>query len=182
MTREVIDLHLNDRLGPPATFFRRVERLVSKRFSQGLTRDERHEFWHSVIFGNYIPVVAGQAPGDRPTEEMWTGDAGPKFIEDVKRNEVEIVLVCGTTLWRRKTFHHAIPSAYTVGARAYEAHEIRWSNDWYAVAAHIRHPSGARGWSYEPCNPVVDYLFRSMNERRAARCIAPARPLTWPAD
>lgn len=179
MTNDVVNRYLGDQLGSNATFFRRVERLVSKRFSEGLTKQERHDFWHSVIFSNYIPVVAGSGPGDRPSEELWNGVAGPEFVENVKRTEAEIVLVCGTELWRRKKFHHAIPAAYRVAERAYEAHEIRWSDDWYAVAAHIPHPSGSRGWSYERCNPVIDFLFSSMNTRRAMQDIAPAVPFTW---
>lgn len=179
MTNDVVSRYLNDQLGSNATFFRRVERLASKRFSEGLTKQERHDFWHSVIFSNYIPVVAGSGPGDRPSEELWNGVAGPEFVENVKRTEAEIVLVCGTELWRRKKFHHAIPAAYRVAERAYEAHEIRWSDDWYAVAAHIPHPSGSRGWSYERCNPVIDFLFSSMNTRRLAKNIGSATPLTW---
>lgn len=179
MTNDVVNRYLGDQLGFNATFFRRVERLVSKRFSEGLTKQERHDFWHSVIFSNYIPVVAGSGPGDRPSEELWNGAAGSEFVENVKRTEAEIVLVCGTELWRRKKFHHAIPAAYTVAERAYDAHEIRWSNDWCAVAAHIPHPSGSRGWSYERCNPVIDFLFSSMNTRRTMQDIAPAVPFTW---
>jgi hypothetical protein len=179
ITIDVINLYLNDQLGSNATFFRRVERLVSKRFSQGLNRAERENFWHSVIFSNYIPVVVGNGPGERPTEELWNGSAGQEFIENVAKTEAEIVLVCGTELWRRKKFHHAVPAAYHVGQRAYEAHEIRWSEDWGAVAAHIPHPSGSRGWSYERCNSVINYLFASMNQRRAKIAVDPAIPSTW---
>ncbi|GEC31685.1 hypothetical protein EFR01_18560 [Sinorhizobium fredii] len=169
MTKDVVNAYVEGRLGANAQFFRRVERLVTKRLISGLTRDQSAAFWHSVIFSNYIPVIAGNKPGDRPPEGLWNGAAPHDFIENVKRTEAEIVLVCGTELWRRKPVHKAISTAYKAGGRHYEAHEINWSPEWGAVAAHIPHPSGSRGWSYKRCVPVVDYLFNVLNERRLAK-------------
>ncbi|WP_200945947.1 hypothetical protein [Rhizobium sp. Leaf391] len=168
ITKDVVNAYIEGRLGSNAQFFRRVERLVTKRLNNGLAPEQSAAFWHSVIFSNYIPVIAGNRPGDRPPEELWNGEASHEFVANVKRTEAEIVLVCGTELWRRKPVHQAISAAYQVGARHYEAHEINWSPDWGAVAAHIPHPSGSRGWSYKRCVPVVDYLFTVLNERRFA--------------
>ncbi len=177
ITNDVVTAYVNGRLGPNAQFFRRVERLVTKRLSDGLTREQSAAFWHSVIFSNYIPFIAGNKPGDRPPQELWNGAAASEFVENVKRTEAEIVLVCGTELWRRKPVHKAISAAYRAGTRHYEAHEINWAPDWGAVAAHIPHPSGSRGWSYKRCVPVVDYLFTVRNERRLARGLpAPVVP------
>ncbi|HEY5794983.1 MAG TPA: hypothetical protein VIU82_08195 [Bosea sp. (in: a-proteobacteria)] len=168
LTQDVVTRYLAGQLGSAAQFFRRVERLVTKRLDAGLTREESSAFWHSVIFANYIPVVAGNVPGDRPSEAMWQGAAPLEFLGNVQATEAEIVLVCGTELWRRKPTHKAIPAAYQAGGRHYEAHEINWSPEWGAIAAHIPHPSGSYGWSYKRCVPVVDYLFAVLNERRAA--------------
>lgn len=169
ITKDAVTAYLEGALGSNAQFFRRVERLVTKRFSSGLMPEESAAFWHSVIFRNYIPVVAGNKPGDRPPAALWNGAASREFVANVQKAEAEIVLVCGTELWRRKPVHKAISAAYQAGDRHYEAHEINWSPDWGAVAAHIPHPSGSRGWSYRRCVPVVDYLFAALNERRAAK-------------
>lgn len=169
MTKDVVTAYIEGRLGANAQFFRRVERLVTKRLHDGLTQAQSAAFWHSVIFSNYIPVVAGNKPGDRPPEELWNGSASREFVANVQKTEAEIVLICGTEVWRRKPIHKTIPAAYQAGPRHYEAHEINWSPEWGAVAAHIPHPSGWRGWSYKRCVPVVDYLFATLNERRAQK-------------
>ncbi|KNY14380.1 hypothetical protein AKG11_24600 [Shinella sp. SUS2] len=165
----MVTAYIEGRLGANAQFFRRVERLVTKRLHDGLTQEQSAAFWHSVIFSNYIPVVAGNKPGDRPPEQLWNGSASHEFVANIQRTEAEIVLVCGTELWRRKPIHKTISAAYQAGPRHYEAHEINWSSEWGAVAAHIPHPSGSHGWSYKRCVPVVDYLFAVLNERRAEK-------------
>ncbi len=169
MTKDVVTAYIEGRLGANAQFFRRVERLVTKRLHEGLSREQSASFWHSVIFSNYIPVVAGNEPGDRPSHELWNGSAPHEFVANVQKTEAEIILICGTELWRRKPIHKAIHAAYQAGPNHYEAHEINWSPGWGAVAAHIPHPSGSRGWSYNRCVPVIDYLFAVLNERRAEK-------------
>nr|WP_298099397.1 hypothetical protein [uncultured Shinella sp.] len=169
MTKDVVTAYIEGRLGANAQFFRRVERLVTKRLHDGLAREQSAAFWHSVIFSNYIPVVAGNEPGDRPSEALWNGAASREFVANVQKTEAEIVLICGTEVWRRKPIHGTISNAYQVGPRSYEAHEINWTPEWGAVAAHIPHPSGSRGWSYKRCVPVIDYLLEILNERRAEK-------------
>ena len=117
ITNDVVMRYLERQLGSNAQFFRRVERLVTMRLSAGLTKEQSAAFWHSVIFSNYIPVIAGNRPGDRPPEELWNGSASSEFVENVKRTEVEIVLVCGVELWRRKPSHRVIPGAYQAVGR-----------------------------------------------------------------
>lgn len=63
MTKDVVTACIEGRLGANAQFFRCVERLVTKRLHEGLSREQSASFWHSVIFSNYIPVVAGNEPG-----------------------------------------------------------------------------------------------------------------------
>jgi hypothetical protein len=179
ITQGVVESYIAGRMGANAMFFRRIERLVCRRLSRGLTQEESRDFWHSVVFSNYIPVIAGNGPGERPPAPLWEGRAPAEFAANVQKTEAEMVLICGTELWRRKPFNHAVPEAYRVGERGYEGHEIRWSENYFAIAAHIPHPSGSRGWSYERCLPVVEYLFRHMNERRRLLDIPVAVPSTW---
>ncbi|MBY3575487.1 hypothetical protein HFN65_31605 [Rhizobium laguerreae] len=172
LTREVVEAYVAGRLRSNATFFRRVERLVTGRYERGLTAVESKQFWDSVVFYNYIPVIAGNKPGDRPPEHLWGGKTPQLFFDVVKRREAEIVLVCGRELWRKKPHQKAIKAAYKVGERPFEAHEINWSPEWGAVAAHILHPSGYRGWSYDENTPPVQFLFEELNRRRHAKGIA----------
>lgn len=80
------------------TFFNRVERLVSRRLDRGLSDAEKTAFWNSVVFYNYIPVIAATKVGERPQEAFWHGRAPEQFYEIAKQREVEIILVCGTQL------------------------------------------------------------------------------------
>ncbi len=57
LTREIVEAYVDGRLRSNATFFRRVERLVAGRLERGLTAKESKQFWHSVVFYNYIPVT-----------------------------------------------------------------------------------------------------------------------------
>ncbi|WP_223217109.1 hypothetical protein [Rhizobium cauense] len=150
---------------------------MTGRFDRGLSPAELAAFWNSVVFYNYIPVIAGNKPGDRPPEHLWEGRTPHLFFGLVKRREAEIILVCGRELWRKKAHQKAKKAAYRVGARPFEAHEINWSPEWGAVATHILHPSGSRGWGYEENVPPVDYLFAEMNRRRLAKGIDPVA--TW---
>lgn len=170
-TRNVIEWYLSGGFQERRreTFFNRVERLLSRRLQRGLSSGERNDFWNSVIFYNYIPVIAAQKPNERPQDWMWEQDAPRAFRKVVKATEAEIILVCGTTLWRKKVFDVAIPDAYHAAGRGFEAHEVNWSGTYGAVAAHIPHPSGSRGWSYDRSLPVRDFLFEELRRRRNIR-------------
>lgn len=170
-TRGVMDWYLRGGFKEKQreTFFNRVERLVTRRLDKGLAGPEKAAFWNSVVFYNYIPVIAAHKVGQRPPEAFWHGRAADQFYDVAKRREVEIVLVCGTQLWRKKRFDTAVPDAYQAAGRGFETHEIHWSENYAAIAAHIPHPSGSRGWSYERSLPVRDYLFAELDRRRACR-------------
>lgn len=170
-TRNVIEWYVRggfkERRGE--TFFNRVERLVSRKLQSGLSSTERSDFWNSVTFYNYIPVIAAQKPNERPQDWMWQNEAPSAFRKLVQATEAEIILVCGTILWRKKIFDVAIPDAYQAAGRGFEAHEINGSERYGAVAAHIPHPTGSRGWSYDRSLPVRDFLFEELRRRREVR-------------
>ncbi|MCK8779115.1 hypothetical protein M0654_03860 [Rhizobium sp. NTR19] len=169
MTQDVVQAYLEGKLGKTGKFFANVERLVTGSRDKPLTREQSDAFWRSVVFYNYIPVVAASKPNSRPLPEMWEGDTPRIFFDAVKRSEAEIILVCGRDLWRRKKHHVTIPAAYNIAGRSFEAHEINWSDNYGAVAAHILHPSGSRGWTFDANVPVVNYLFDELGRRRQVR-------------
>ncbi|TBD89432.1 hypothetical protein [Rhizobium ruizarguesonis] len=175
LTEEVVRRHVNGALGSHSRLFSMVERLVTRQLGQSLDRIGRESFWNSVVFANYIPVIAARKPKQRPPSHLWDGAAPQLYRELVKRVEAEIVLVCGRQLWRKKPHDIAIKGAYKVGERPFEAHVINWSDSYGAVATHILHPSGSFGWSYEENLPPIDYLFRVIDERRAVHGTAPVR-------
>jgi hypothetical protein len=62
-----------------------------------LTREEKNDFWHSVLFYNYIPENLGKQ-GDRPSKEQFQKGFEPfkKILNEYKPN---YILVCGKQLW-----------------------------------------------------------------------------------
>jgi hypothetical protein len=167
LTKEVITSLLAGQLGRKALFFRRVERLLTGCLPKGKA-PSAEAIWSSLIFQNFVPVIAGKKPKDRPAPWMWKVQAHDDLRRTVKEKEVEIVLVCGTELWREKPFDIAFPDAYAAAGRTFEAHELTYAETFNALAAHIPHPSGSRGWTYGRCEPAVQFLLRSINGRRRA--------------
>jgi hypothetical protein len=166
MTQGVIQMHLSGHLGRNSLFFKRVERLMTGSWRNESGEFDKAAFWQSVIFQNYVPVIAGTKPRDRPATWMWAGRAEEEYRANVKKHEVEIVLVCGTELWRKKPFDVAQAGAYAAAGRTFEAHELNYADQYGAIAAHIPHPSGSRGWTYDRCDPVARHLLSSINKRR----------------
>lgn len=165
LTKDVVASLLAGRLGRKALFFRRVERLLTGRGQKGQA-PSAEAIWSSVIFQNFVPVIVGRNPKDRPAPWMWEGRAHEDLRKTVKEKEVEVVLVCGTELWRKKPFDVAVPDAYAAAGRTFEAHELTYAQTFNALAAHIPHPSGSRGWTYERSKPAVEFLLGSVNDRR----------------
>lgn len=151
-------------------FLSKVERLVMGDGASWHPAD----FWDSVVFYNYIPVVAANKSGQRPPEELWHGEAPSLFLDVVKRIEAEAILVCGTTLWRRMVSGLVEnESAYSAGGRYWRDREYEVALPYRAVAVHIPHPSGSRGWNYERCLPAIKHLRSRVNEIRTETGIEP---------
>jgi len=160
MTEWVIHSYLQDRSSHP--FLSKIEALVMTGTHSWETRD----FWDSVVFYNYIPVVAANKPRQRPGEELWYGAAPQLFGELVKRVEAEGILVCGTELWRRMPIGLIErQDAYRAGGRSWRDREYEIALPHRAVAVHIPHPSGW-GWSYERCEPVIQHLRTRVDQLR----------------
>jgi hypothetical protein len=171
----VVRSHIEGALGSNSRLFSMVERLVTRRLDQSLDRDGRAAFWNSVVFANYIPVIAANKPRQRPPAYLWDGEAPYIYRDLVRAIEAEIILVCGRQLWRKKPHDVAVMLSYAIGDRPFGAHEVNWSDSCGAVATHILHPSGSFGWSYEENLPPVDYLFRVIDERRAVHGVEAVR-------
>ena len=160
LTEWVVNSYLED--GRMYPFISKLEGLVMTGRQARTPRD----VWNSLVFYNYVPVVAANRARQRPPEELWDGSAPQLFSDVVKRVEAEAILVCGTTLWRRMTKGLGERNdAYEAGGRKWREREYEVALPHRAVAAHIPHPSGW-GWSYERCTPVIHHLRRRANELR----------------
>lgn len=162
MTNDIVNEHISGKSS--YMFLGKIERLVSGRD----VSQERCRFWNSVVFYNYIPVVAANAPRTAPPLALWGGNAPELFKGLVKAVEAEAVLVCGTTLWRRMAPGMVErKEAFKAGGRTWREREYEVAMPYRAVAAHIPHPTGSRGWSYDRCEPVVKHLRARTVEIRA---------------
>jgi hypothetical protein len=160
MTEWVINNHLQN--GSSHTFLSKIEALVMT----GSKSWKPHDFWHSVVFYNYIPVVAANKPRQRPTEELWYGQTPHLFSDVVKRVEAEAILICGTELWRRMPIGLAErQNAYQAEGRGWREREYEVALPHRAIAAHIPHPS-SWGWKIERCKPVIQHLRARTNDIR----------------
>lgn len=162
MTEYVVNSYLEN--SRKFSFLGRIERLMM----HGQEPCKSEQFWNSVVFYNYVPVVAANRPRQRPPEHLWYGQAPQLFLDLVKKVEAEAILVCGTELWRRMAMGLVeTSSAYRAGGRSWREREYEVALPYRAIAAHIPHPSGSFGWSYDRCLPVVRHLRSRVDEMRA---------------
>lgn len=139
-----------------------------------------NDIWESIVFYNFIPVVLAEgAHAERPTDELWRQGRQP-FMQVLRRVEAEAVLVLGNTLWHHMEWSHDQPApsygleGETRSARRYTLHEPPMTGTRRAVAAHVPHPTGSRGFSPARWAGVVEYLVA---EIRAARALHGDPPL-----
>jgi hypothetical protein len=173
LTQEVVSLHLARKLGRKSLFFTRVERLLTGS-NEPSEPPSPEAVWSSLVFLNFVPVIVGSKSRDRPAPWMWEGRSHEVLRRTVKNKEVEVILVCGTELWRKKPSDVVFPASYAAAGKTFEAHELTYADQINALAAHIPHPSGSRGWTYERCEPAVQFLLRSINDRRRGAGLAVA--------
>lgn len=160
MTEHVIKSYLANPGSVP--FLSKIERLVMGDSAPWASED----FWDSVVFYNYIPVVAANKARQRPPEELWNGAAPRLFGEVVKRVGAEAILVCGVDLWRRMPIGLIErQDAYQAGGRRWREREYEVAMPYRAVAAHIPHPS-SWGWKFARCEPVIRHLRSRVNDIR----------------
>jgi hypothetical protein len=114
------------------------------------TLEDKSEFWHSVVFYNYVQEFAGFGPRISPTSEMWLASE-PAFWEVLDLLRPQSIIVLGYRLWSN------LPDIGDRGPHISTApQEWTW---WYplgksvlrALAYGIRHPaSGFSGRAWHP--------------------------------
>ncbi|MBP1805527.1 hypothetical protein [Rubellimicrobium aerolatum] len=93
-TRTVVEkLALAER---PYPFFDKIARLVAADADGRITRDRTAEFWQSVAFCNFVPVIVGE----NRVPDQWMFKAGTETVQSLLDElEPEVVIACGIRLW-----------------------------------------------------------------------------------
>jgi len=138
-----------------SNFFGRLLQLVSGRSWAEASPAERQAFWDAVLFYNYVPVVVGTKPKQRPTEAMWRRGAAP-FLQLLEERRPQAILVCGYGLWGRTVPAvpglRATPWIETPAPRLRQPVVTRTIAG--APALRMAHPSSV-GFSVRAWRPVV---------------------------
>ena len=130
LTREVVSRQC-DRT-QPLPFFTKAAGLLA-----AASGGSASAVWPSVAFYNYIPMFAGTAPGQRPTDAMWRAAVAP-FRAVIDTVAPARVLVLGVDVWN----HLEIPKSVIAGLDPDQAiRRWRFDDGPEILATWIHHPS-----------------------------------------
>jgi hypothetical protein len=181
MTKWVVDHYLKGELGVGhRRTLTKMGAIVAHKQPSQMSITEREAIWHSVIFYNYIPVIAAANYSQPIPEHLWHGRAVEAFRYVIRKHEVEAILVCGLRLWQGMGC--AMPEEVNGWANT---RRYRTYGDFMAVATFMHHPA-ARGWSFDHWRDRADYLYaevtaeRERNGHPALGIAADTRCSAWP--
>ena len=125
------------------------------------TEAERHAFWHSIAFANYIPVSVGKTARDEPSEDMWNA-AIPVLAKLLEAQRPDLLLILSHEVWRR--VHYSLlldgrPEYIPNEAGQWRMWRYRYPDGQTMLAAAIKHPSHA--FRYGQWHPFVESLLKS---------------------
>jgi hypothetical protein len=123
------------------------------------TSEERHAFWHSVAYYNYVQVCVGFRPRVRPSPSMWR-QSEPAFLEVLSTLRPQFILVLGCDLWNR--LPPGLDGSAPVKRGAKWKKTRRYpigDNTGTALAYGIKHPS-AIGYNGRHEHPLVMKVLR----------------------
>lgn len=114
------------------------------------TIEEKHTFWHSVAFYNYVQFGVGAGPRVRPTEQMWR-QSEAAFAEVFESQKPDVIIVLGYTLWNNLPELNGVSGPVISGADQTETWRYPHSRG-DALAYGILHPSSGRfsGYRWHP--------------------------------
>ena len=92
LTQRVVRDYLKDCDEP---FFTKVLRTI---LGPDTAVERRDPFYNSVAFYNFVQRIVGNAPGSRPTKEMWEEAAAP-FRATLECLRPTHIVTCGMWLW-----------------------------------------------------------------------------------
>lgn len=163
MTEWVVERYLSGGLEPGhKRTLTKMAAIAARQPPQAMSWAERQALWHSVIFYNYIPVVAAASSAQPVPEAFWHGAAVDAFRHVIRVHEIEAILVCGKRLWDGMA--RAMPEEATDSP---DLRRYRVQDDFRVVAAFMHHPAAGRGWSFERWKGTADRLYAEVAVERA---------------
>lgn len=149
-TRQFIEASIK---GSKQVFSTRVAATLAGRLLT--TEKERHDFWHSIAFANYIPVSVGRGPKANPTEEMWEA-AIPAFAKLINTHTPDFLLVLGHELWMRMHYTFEMDGRverHQNNLNEWRTWRYRYPNGKPLLACATKHPS--RNFNFRNWHPFV---------------------------
>lgn len=119
-----------------------------------LSQQEREEFWHSVVFYNYVQYALS-GPGMSPNADHW-GKSEKAFVELLEKYMPDYIIVWGARLYNKLPTlgGHAskmkVSDMYTADVKVYS---INGKN---IPALKIYHPSMPRGKNWDFWHEAID--------------------------
>ena len=116
---------------------------------------ERHDFWHSIVFANYVPVSVGRGANAEPTEEMWEAGVA-RFAELIKTHTPDFLVVLGHALWQRMHYTFVMDGhaeRHQNAVNEWRTWRYRYANGKSLFACATKHPS--RNYNYKHWHPFI---------------------------
>jgi len=126
-----------------------------------LAEGPRQAFWNQVAFYNFVPVIVGPGPRDRPSEAQWSLATEP-FCNVLTELEPHAILVLGKELW----WHLPEPDSMIrlpIPSMEIEIKRYRRGAT-FADAVMIQHPSSF-GMRYADWRPRVQLFLGYVAKR-----------------
>jgi hypothetical protein len=168
-----VEGHIEDGDDTPRQFWAKARQAVTGG-ERTASAEERHAFWHSVSFYNYIQEPLQDA-SQTPSLKQYEG-ARLAFLEVLREHQPKRIIVLGETLWRKMPYDgHAGPPIDCCGVKRETWHYPIGANA-FAVASRIDHPSVRRKWNPSDWHRwVLAALSQSDKERECPGCSAAQR-------
>lgn len=134
-------------------FYGRAFHVIIGKKRSGATPEEVRNFWHSVLFHQYVQKPVIGRPKDRPTDEMWA--AAPDYLRHVVAvHRPEAIVVFGKKLSGK---------LWEAGFISQSESDVRFvSKDVSCSIVDINHPGSlgfsAREWHAEKIVPFLKSL------------------------
>jgi len=111
---------------------------------------ERHQFWHSVTYYNFLQEVVGfgcRIPVERTA--IWT-DAHAPLLTVMEALQPDFVAVAGRRVWYQLPAAHGVQATLHVGGKTLERRSYRLRSGRHVVAGGIAHPARGLGATWRP--------------------------------
>ena len=114
-----------------------------------ITQEQRKEFWHNVLFYNYIQETVNSGPRGKRTMEQWS-KSEDAFYEVINQYKPEYIFAFGYDLGAN------LPRVNSKTIDGLRGIEYTLNDGSKSIVAIVKHPAG--GMSYKEVHKVIDKL------------------------